>query len=145
MRALAVFAALLAAGVVHAQIRSDGGAVYIAGDRFSLEQAIADATLENIGPDGSNPFQIVAMGSESRKLTVKGTKRNVREAIRRIQGAGGTFYICERDVKQLGLSRKDLLPGVRIERGWTQKELTQPSGNENASVPPALRRIRRIC
>lgn len=145
MKALAVLAALLAAGAVHAQIRSQGGAVYIAGDRFSLEQAIADATLENVGPDGSTPFQIVAIGPESRKLTVKGTKRNVREAVRRIQGAGGTFYVCERDVKQAGFSQKDLLPGVRIERGWTQQEATQPAGGDTLSVPPALKRIRQLC
>jgi len=144
MKAAAVLAALLAAGAVHAQIQSEGGAVYVAGDRFSLEQAIADATLENVGPDGSTPFHIVAIGRESRKLTIRGTKRNVREAVRRIRSAGGTFYICERDVKQQGLSQKDLLPGVRIERGWAEKELTQPARNDSP-VPPALRRIRRIC
>ena len=143
MKTVAAFALLLLAAAAHAQIKGESGAIYIAGDRFSLEQAIADATLENVGPDGSSPFVVVATGSESRKLTVKGTKRNIRDAVRRMQRAGGAFYVCERDVKQAGLSKKDLLPGVQIERGWNNEELTQPAGS--GSVSPALRRIRRLC
>ncbi len=142
MRA-AAFAALLLAASLHAQERPSA-AVYIAGERFSLEQAIADAALENVGPDESAPFQIVAIGPEMRKLTVKGSKRNIRDAVERMERAGGSFYVCERDVKQARLGKKDLLPGVRIERGWTEKELTRP-GAEDRSISPSLRRIRRVC
>ena len=40
-----------------------------------------------------------------------------------------------------GLSRRDLLPGVRVARGWTQEELRR----EAAAPPRAGRRITRLC
>ncbi len=105
----------------HAQ-QPSGAALYVAGERVSLEQAIADATLDALGPDESEAFQIVALGPEMRKLTLKGTKPKLRDAVRELQRAGGTFYVCERDLKQAGLAKKDLLSGVRIEHAATPKD-----------------------
>ncbi len=130
----AALAALLWAASLNAQ-QPGSGALYIAGERFSLEQAIADATLEALGPDESAALQIVALGPEMRKLTLKGTRRGVREAVQQMQRAGGTFYVCERDLKQAGLAKKDLLSGVRIERAAAAK----------GSTPPALLRLRSLC
>ncbi len=109
--------------------------LYVAGERVSLEQAIADATLDALGPDESAAFQIVAVGPEMKKLTLKGTKPKVRDAIRELQRAGGIFYVCERDLKQAGVAKKDLLSGVRIEHAPTAKDRSAAS----------LRRIRGFC
>ncbi len=113
-----------------------GSVLYVAGEQVSLEQAIADATLDALGPDESTEFQIVALGREMKKLTFKGTRPKVRDAIRELQSAGGIFYVCERDLKQAGFAKKDLLPGVRIEHAPTAKD-------RFAAAP--LRRIRGFC
>ena len=117
--------------------------LYIAGDRFSLEQAFADAALDKLNAAGSGAFVIVATERESVKLTLKGAKPNVKNAVRQLQRAGGTFYLCERDVRQAGFEAKDLLPGVKIERGLKKQEL-QATGVEAAQAGP-VRRIRRVC
>jgi len=138
----ALLGVLLAAGAAAQaeEIATADGPLYIAGDRFSLEQAIADATLENLGPDGTSPFTVIAIGLESRKLTVKGTRPNVRDAVRRMQRSGGLFYVCERDVKQAGWARKDLLPGIQIEHSLSDK-----SSDRYSAEAPSVRRIRRLC
>jgi intracellular sulfur oxidation DsrE/DsrF family protein len=120
------------------------GAFYIAGDRFTLEQAFADAALDKLNAAGSGAFVIVAIERESAKLTVKGAKPNVKNAVRQLQRAGGTFYLCERDVRQAGFDAKDLLPGVKIERALKKQE-GQATGMEAAQAGPELRRIRRVC
>ncbi len=136
---IAALAALVWAAPLSAQETAES-ALYVAGERFSLEQAIADATLENVGPDEPPAFQIVALGPEMRKLTVKGTKKSVRDAVREMQRAGATFYVCERDIKLAGLARKDLLSGVKVERAATPRELTRPAADAAALV-----RVRRLC
>lgn len=141
MKSALVIVLLAALTAAQAEQIAATSALYIAGERFSLEQAIADATLESLGPDGASPFTVVAIGPESRKLTFKGTRPNVRDAVRRMQQSGGLFFVCERDVKQAGWARKDLLPGVQVERGLSDKELSDGSAGE----APSVRRIRRLC
>lgn len=144
LRTVSALAGLILAQAVLAQgPRGEGGPVYIAGEGFSLEQAIADAARENAGADRAR-FAVVAIGAEVAKLTLRGASSDVRESVRRTQDAGGIFYLCERDVKAARLPRGDLLPRVRVARGWTKAE-TEANGSAAKALSPIARRIRRIC
>lgn len=115
---------------------------YIAGNRFTLEQAFADATLGKLGVPGG--FVIVVTEREAAKLTAKGAKADVKTAVRQLQRAGGTFFLCERDLKLVNVAVKDVLPGVRVERALSAREL-QPTSVEAAQAGTLVRRVRRAC
>jgi hypothetical protein len=113
---------------------ANGNAFYVAGNKFTLEQAFADATLDKLSGRGSGDIVIIATERETTKLTIKGSKDGVKNAVRELQRAGGAFYLCERDLK--GIDPKDLLPGVKVERALTKQEA-------QANAPAS--RIRRAC
>jgi hypothetical protein len=51
------------------------------------------------------------------KLTGKAARPLIRSAVEQFLHAGGSLYLCERDLKQASLGASDVLPGVNIERG----------------------------
>jgi intracellular sulfur oxidation DsrE/DsrF family protein len=122
-----------------------GGALYIAGDGFSLEQAVADGIREN---GGKTEFRVLVLGAEISKLGFHGATREVTSVIGEATRNLGRFYVCERDMKRQSFSPSDFLPGVEVVRGLTAKE-AGVSGGANAEKSKAplapLPRMRRIC
>ena len=133
------------AGIAPAGRPGRGGALYIAGDGFSLEQAIDDGVREN---GGRSPFAVLVLGAEISKLGIHGATAEVSAFILKANQAGGTLYLCERDVKRQGFAAHEFLPGVQIVRGFSKAE-AQATGNRpsQAGAPPLapLFRMRAIC
>jgi intracellular sulfur oxidation DsrE/DsrF family protein len=149
MKVVLALVCLLSAAAALAAAPNEGGAVYIAGDGFSLEQAVADAKAGDDGVPASR-FAVLAIGPEVGKLTYEGSGPDIRDIVRQAQIKGGTFYLCERDVVSARISGADLLPGVQVVRGWSDAEAGatddgQPPAVEDPYPLAPLRRITRIC
>ena len=118
-----------------------GYGLYIAGDGFSLEQAIEDGLREKSGDTG---FIILVLGAEIGKLGVRGASSEVGDLIQRGVRGGAVLQVCERDVKRLAFSAQDFLPMVEFIRGFSTSETGTPNP-EDLETPPLLRRIRSLC
>lgn len=139
---------VFATGLAQAQVKGEAGGVYIAGEAFSLEQAAADA-LRDRSASPSDPMSVLVLRSEVRKLSTGGATSESRGLADKLQAARVPIYVCERDAKAAGLATPQLLPGVRVERGWTREEALANVGErepDKRRTPEAmLRRIRRLC
>jgi intracellular sulfur oxidation DsrE/DsrF family protein len=147
-RLLLALLCLLAPTLLHAQVKGETGGVYIADDAISFEQAAAEA-LRDRASSPPGPLAVLVSGSQLRRVTLTAASAESRGLADKLQAAGATVYVCERDVRAARLSPSDLLHGVRMERGWTKAEAQADVGPRMAddrSTPEAtLRRIRRIC
>lgn len=93
------------------------GAVYVAGQGFTLEQAISQALAENSG-DASRRFWVVVSGHDV-ALTVKtGGDAGLLDAIRRIHERGGIIYVCQSDMLAQGIMASDLVTEVEPVQGF---------------------------
>jgi hypothetical protein len=148
MRRIALLLCLLAPGALLAQLKGEAGGVYIAGEAFSFEQAAAEA-LRDRAASPVDPAAVLVLGGQMRRLTLKGTTPEQRSLAEKLQAAGAAVYVCERDLRAARLSPGELLPGVRIERGWTRAEAQAQVGSrkepEKRTPEGLLRRIRRLC
>lgn len=131
--------ALLAA-VQSAEARVRGDNVFIAGDGFSIEQAVADAAAQRRA--GDPPARIVVLGAETKRLKKGEAGYSVLDAVSagRRQGAG--FYLCARDMRAAGMAAKDVIPGVQVVRGWSEAP-PQPQEEQFRMAPE--RRMRSLC
>jgi hypothetical protein len=94
-----------------------GHNLFIAGDGFTLDQAIADAQAQRT-PLDSPRYRILATGEEVRRLMAAGAAPDGTELLARARRSGGTVFVCGKDLKALGLKPGDLLPGVVAVRGY---------------------------
>ncbi|OGA28448.1 MAG: hypothetical protein A3I01_01245 [Betaproteobacteria bacterium RIFCSPLOWO2_02_FULL_65_24] len=147
-RILLMMLCLFAPGALLAQVKGETGGVYVAGEGFSFEQAAADALRERASSP-ADPLAVLVLGGEVRRVTLKGTTPELRSLADKLQAAGATLYVCERDIRAARLNPAEFLPGVRIERGWTRAEAQANVGSRkeaDSRAPEAmLRRIRRLC
>jgi intracellular sulfur oxidation DsrE/DsrF family protein len=94
-----------------------GPNLFIAGDGFTLEQAIADAQNQRTEQDPKT-WKLLVVGDEVRRLTRQAATPEVRDLVRKAQQSGAYVFVCGKDLKALGLREPDLLPGVAAVRGF---------------------------
>ena len=94
-----------------------GQNLFIAGDGFTLDQALADAQKERT-PQDSPRYRILATGEEVRRLMGVGAAPDGHDLLVRARKSGGTFFVCSKDLKALGLRPGDMIPGVVAVRGY---------------------------
>jgi len=94
-----------------------GQNLFIAGDGFTLDQAIADAQKERT-PHDSPRYRILATGEEVRRLMGIGAAPDGHDLLVSARKSGGMFFVCSKDLKALGLRPGDMLPGVVAVRGY---------------------------
>jgi hypothetical protein len=111
-------ALVLALGISSALAAGPRGQnLFIAGDGFTLGQALADAQKERT-PQDSPRYRILATGEEVRRLMGVGAAPDGYDLLVRARKSGGTFFVCSKDLKALGLRPGDMLPGVVAVRGY---------------------------
>src|SRR5512139_1205799 len=90
------------------------GGLYIAGNGFSLEQAVSTSLAQN--PAGQRFFLLV-LPPNTRALTM--TAPDALVAVRnRILAGNGQLLVCQRDIDSGAVDPTILLPGVVAVRGW---------------------------
>jgi intracellular sulfur oxidation DsrE/DsrF family protein len=117
--------------------------LYIAGDGFTLEQAMADFHSQRAEQD-RGPYKLLVLGDEIKRLTRRSeSNAAVENLMDEARSSGVTLFVCARHLKALGLSPKDLLPGVVTVRGL---EVDRPPAEWERRIPfPPDRRILSIC
>jgi hypothetical protein len=144
MKKLPVLLAVLAAApclAVH--IASGGG--YVAGEGFTLEQAIGDARGEH-GPDTQGQFWLLVKDGEIGKLSRAGSSAELSASLATLQQRGAVVYVCASELAAAQLRAADLLPGVQVSRGWSDAESGIDAGaaREKAELSP-FRAVDRLC
>src|SRR5689334_15774133 len=94
-----------------------GQNLFIAGDGFTLEQAMADAEAQRT-PLDSPRYRILATGEQVRRLMGVGAAPDGYDVLARARKSGGTIFVCGKDLKALGLRPEDMIPGVVAVRGY---------------------------
>jgi hypothetical protein len=112
-----ISALVLALGLSTALAAPRGQNLFIAGDGFTLDQAIVDAQAQRT-PLDSPRYRILATGEEVRRLMAVGAAPDGTELLAKARLSGGTVFVCSRDLKLRGLKPGDLLPGVVAVRGY---------------------------
>ena len=94
-----------------------GPNLFIAGDGFTLEQAIADAQAQRTEQDPPR-YKILVTGDEVRRLVTARATPDVTDLVRKARESGAAVLVCGKDLKALGLKPDDFLPGVVAVRGY---------------------------
>jgi hypothetical protein len=94
-----------------------GQNLFIAGDGFTLDQALADAQKERT-PQDSPRYRILATGEQVRRLMGVGASPDGYDVLAKARQTGGTIFVCGKDLKALGLRPEDMIPGVVAVRGY---------------------------
>lgn len=94
-----------------------GPNLFIAGDGFTLEQAIGDAQAQRTPLDPPD-YKILVIGSEAQRLVAARATPEVIRLVRKARESGASIFVCGKDLKALGLRPEDLLPGVVAVRGF---------------------------
>ena len=121
-----------------------GPNLFVAGDGFTLEQAVQDAASQRTEQD-SKTYKLLVVGSELKRITGSGATRDVRDLLSKAAKAGAQVFVCVKDLKASGLRPADLLPGVRPVRGF-QPEGAEPLEGWEKKLPRAPdRKMLGIC
>ena len=94
--------------------------LFIAGDGFTLEQAMSDARSQR-APQDPPTYKLLVLGSEIQRITASGASPSVRKLLQEATKRGASIFVCVKDLKTLGLKPKDLLPGIRAIGGYPSK------------------------
>ena len=94
-----------------------GPNLFIAGDGFTLEQALADAAAQRTAQDPPG-YKILVTGDEVRRLEAAQATPDVVDLVAKARQSGASVFVCGKDLKPLGLKPDDLLPGVVAVRGY---------------------------
>jgi intracellular sulfur oxidation DsrE/DsrF family protein len=130
----------LLAGAQGAAARVPTNNVFIAGDGFSIEQAVADAAAQR--RKGDPPAKILVLGEQTRRLKKDEAGYSVMDAVSAGRRNGATFYACARDMRAAGMAFRDFIPGVQVVRGWSEAP-PQPQEEQFRLAPE--RRMRSLC
>jgi len=119
---------------------AQAGGVYVAGQGFSLEQAVQQALREQADDES---FWIVAAGQAARRVT-QGEDAAALALVQQVRERGGLVYVCGRDAPPA--MDEPLPPGVgvvgRARDG--QAPIRPPEESEAQTVPESVRQTRLI-
>lgn len=118
--------------------------LFVAGDGFSLEDALTDARTQRTDTDPPH-YRVLVLGPEVKRLIRRGVSQRLIQRIRAATKSGAVFYVCQKDLTSLGLRTADLLPGVQAVRGFpaTQSGIGEESALQQSTGSD--RRIMSIC
>jgi intracellular sulfur oxidation DsrE/DsrF family protein len=108
-----------------------GPNLYIAGDGFTLEQALADAKRE-----GATTYKILVTGSEAQRLIAPRATRDTTELLRLARASGARVFVCAKDVKALGVTPRELVRGVTTVRGYVADPTSLPDWERRTPRAP---------
>jgi hypothetical protein len=108
-----------------------GPNLYIAGDGFTLEQALADARRE-----GATAYKILVTGAEAQRLIASRATPDTTELLRQARAGGGRVFVCAKDVKAAGVMPRDLLRGVIVVRGYVADATRLPDWERRTPRAP---------
>lgn len=124
--------------------RQFGPNLFIAGDGFTLEQAVSDAARQRTSQDAPQ-YDLLVLGKEIRRMRISNASSSVGDLIQQASRRGASVYVCVKDLEALGLTPTDLLPGIRAVRGYPPKiEVSRQSWEENLPQAPD-QKMRAIC
>jgi len=127
-----------------ARPRLFGPNLFIAGDGFTLEQAVADAAAQHTDQDLPG-YKLLVVGSELPRVTRARATPDTSRLLDQVRRSSGVVYACARDVKAMGLGPADLLSGVRIVRGFDPDGPRRVEGWEQKLPLAPDRKMRAIC
>lgn len=111
--------------------------VYVAGQGFSLEQALEQALAEQ---RGGTPFWIVADGVEARRVA----DSSAADLVRRAGEHGGSVLVCETALSTITRTGAGLPPGVALVRAAPESAVPLLQAEEEQRLPAATRQNRLI-
>ena len=118
--------------------------LFIAGDGFTLEQAMSDARAQR-APQDPPTYKLLVLGSEIQRITASAASPSVRKLLQEATKRGASIFVCVKDLKTLGLKPKDLLPGVRPIGGYPSKaEVSRDDWEKNFPQAPD-QKMRALC
>jgi predicted peroxiredoxin len=128
-RPIGAVLALLATAAMAAPV---GPNLFIAGDGFTIEQALGDAAAQRTAMDAPT-YKVLVTGDQAQRVLASQASSDLRKLIHDARRHGARFYVCAKDLAALGVRPKDVLPGVRAVHG----HLTSSSSAWEHKVPPA--------
>jgi hypothetical protein len=141
--AAAAFAALLCA--LPAQAALLGPNLYVAGDPFTIEQALDDYAKQR-APQDPKYFKLLVVGNELLRLRSAQLTAELRQRLQKAREDGGQLYVCTKDLKANGLTPGDLPRGVRPVRGFAPEQGGENLASWEKSLPRAPdSKMRGIC
>lgn len=93
------------------------GEVYVAGQTFTLEQALRQALAEN-QPDATRRFWVVVSGRDAARLARSDADPGLLDSIKRVHERGGIVYVCQSDLAAHGVAPSELIPHVAPIHGF---------------------------
>ncbi|HYR35545.1 MAG TPA: hypothetical protein VEQ87_14730 [Burkholderiales bacterium] len=120
-----------------------GPNLFVAGDGFTLEQAMADAQAQRTPEDP--PPKILVTGDQAARLAAARATPDTIELIRRARRGGAGIYVCGKDLKAHGLRPGDLVPGVIAVRGYVSGDPSRAEDWERRLPPAPDRKSMAIC
>ena len=93
------------------------GEVYVAGQTFTLEQALRQALVENPS-DTSRRFWVVVSGRDAARLARRDADSGLLDSIKRVHERGGVIYVCQSDIAAHGVAPSELIPQVAPIHGF---------------------------
>lgn len=108
-----------------------GPNLYVAGDGFTLEQALGDAQR-----DGATSYKILVTGSEAPRVIAGRASRDIVDVVRKVRADGGRMFICAKDVKAAGVTPREVVRGVTVVRGYVSDASGLPDWQRRAPRAP---------
>lgn len=121
-----------------------GPNLFIAGEGFTIEQALADARSQRTPLDAAF-YKVLVTGSEVPRLVSENITSDVAQLVADAQRHGARFFVCAKDLVTLGATPGDLLPGVQAVRGYrSRRDRDMPAWVR--TLPPAPdRKAMSVC
>jgi hypothetical protein len=108
-----------------------GPNLYIAGDGFTLEQALGDAERE-----GASAYKVLVTGTEAPRLIASRASRDTMDVVRKVRADGGRIFICAKDLKAAGVTPRELMRGVVVVRGHVADATRLPDWERRSPRAP---------
>jgi len=141
---LATAALSLSAVPSSSYARLFGPDLFVAGDGFTLEQAVSDAARQHTSQDAP-AYKLLVVGSEIQRIKTSTESSDVRDLLQQAAQRGASIYVCAKDLKALGLKPADLVPSVRAVRGFASSADATSDRWERGLPQAPDRKMRSIC
>ena len=138
----AAIALLVAPSLSYARLF--GPNLFVAGDGFTLEQAVSDATSQHTSQDALT-YKLLVVGNEIQRIKTSAESSDVHDLLQQAAQHGASIFVCVKHLKALGLKPADLVPNVRAVRGFASSVERNPSNWERGLPQAPDQKMRSIC